>query len=196
MDIKDIEKNYERMSDSEIIRIATTDAYGLRPEVFGIIENEINKRNLNPDILKGAIAQNKKYSTEEIESYSKLLRDLQCPLCENTKEKLNGTISHTVKSFIFFTSYRMDPIIACPDCLDKKNNNAIFSTALLGWWGIPWGLLKTPTYIYRNFKAKKQNRVDNSNDTLLSYTLENIGEIETYKADNEKLKNIIRVKAY
>ena len=43
MDIKDIERHYERMSDSELIRIATTDAQGLRPEVFGIIENEIKK---------------------------------------------------------------------------------------------------------------------------------------------------------
>ncbi|TKC10793.1 hypothetical protein FA048_11525 [Pedobacter polaris] len=194
MDIKDIEKNYERMSDNEIIRIATTNAYGLRPEVFGIIENEINKRNLNPDILKGAIAQNKDYSVEEIETYSKLLRDLPCPICEKYEEKLNGTISHTVKSFIFFTSSETELTIACPDCLDKKNNNAILSTALLGWWGIPWGLFKTPVYIYRNFKAKEKNRLENPNESLLSYTLGNIGEIESYKDNKEKLKDIITTK--
>lgn len=192
MDIKDIEKNYERMSDNEIVRIATTDAYGLRPEVFEIIKNEIKKRNLNPDILKGAFAQNIEYTIEEIDTYSQLLRDLPCPICENNNDKLNGTISHTVKSFIFFTSSETKPTIACPDCLDKRNNHAILSTALLGWWGIPWGIYKTPIYIYRNFKAKKQNRVDNSNDTLLSYTLENIGEIETYKDNKEKLKAIIK----
>lgn len=194
MDIKDIEKNYERMSDSEIIRIATTDTYGLRPEVFGIIENEINKRNLNPEILKGAIAQNKEYSIEEIETYSKLLRDLPCPVCDKNDEKLNGTISHTVKSFIFFTSSETEPTIACPNCLDKKNNNAMLSTVLLGWWGIPWGLFKTPVYIYRNFKAKQQNRLENSNEALLSYTLGNIGEIETYKDDKERLLDILKSK--
>jgi hypothetical protein len=196
MDIKDIERHYEKMSDREIIRIATTDAYGLRPEVFGIIENEIKKRNLNPDILKGAMAQNKEYSRDEVESYSELLRELPCPLCGNTHDKLNGTISYTVKSFIFFTTYEKKPIIACPDCLDKKNNDAVLSTALLGWWGFPWGILRTPVYIYRNLKAKKENRLDVSNNTLLSYTLANIGELETYKENKDKLKEIIKPKKY
>jgi hypothetical protein len=192
MDIKRIEENYQRMSDSEIIRIATTDARGLRPEVFGIIENEIKKRNLNPNILQGAIAQNKEYSLSEVEQYSKLLRGLPCPICGNTHEKLNGTVSHTVKSFIFFTTYGTEPTIACPNCLDKKNDDAILSTALLGWWGVPWGLFKTPVYIYRNYMAKKDNRLDTSNNTLLSYTLGNIGEIETYKDNKEKLQEIIK----
>lgn len=196
MDIKDIEENYERMSDDEIIRVATTNAHGLRPEVFGIIENEINKRNLNPDILKGAIAQNKEYTVEEIEAYSKLLRDLPCPICEKYEEKLNGTVAHKVKSFIFFTSSQTELTIACPDCLDKKNNDAMLSTALLGWWGIPWGLFKTPAYIYRNIKAKTNNRLDYSNDALLSYTLGVIGEIETYKDNRDELKKIIRPRNY
>ena len=34
------------MSDVELERIATTDAHGLRLEVFEIIEQEIKKRNL------------------------------------------------------------------------------------------------------------------------------------------------------
>jgi len=196
MDIEDIARNYERMPDHEIIRIATTDARGLRPEVFGIIENEIRKRNLDPDLLKGAIAQNKEYTKDEIEYYSKLLQNLPCPICGNATSKLNGTLSYTVKSFILFTSYRADPSIGCPDCLDKKNNDAILSTALLGWWGLPWGLIKTPVYIYRNITAKKQNRVSHSNDTLLGFTLMNIGEIETYKDDKEKLKKIIKQRNY
>lgn len=62
--------------------------------------------------------------------------------------------------------------------------------------GIPWGLLKTPLYIYRNIKAKTQNKVDHANDTLLSYTLGHIGEIETYKDNKEKLNEIIRPKNY
>ena len=194
MDLKGIEKHYEKISDDEIIRIATTDACGLRPEVFEVIENEIKKRNLDPTILEGVFAQNKEYSIEEVEAYSRLLRDLPCPICGSINKKLNGTILHTVKSFIFFTKYGIEPIIACPDCLDKKNNDAILSTTLLGWWGFPSGFFNTPVYIYRNLKAKKENRIDNSNSTLLSFTVENIGGIETYKDNEEKLKEIIKVK--
>lgn len=191
-DLKLIEENYARMSDAELERIATTDTHGLRPEVYQIIENEIKKRNLNPNLASGAKAQNKEYTIEELEAYSKLLRELPCPICGNHKEQLNGTVSYTVKSFLFLTRSTAEPTIACGSCLDKKNNDAIQSTALLGWWGIPWGILNTPVYIYKNIQAKKQNKLEKPNNTMLLFTLSNIGEVETYKEDKEKLKQIIR----
>ena len=190
-DLKDIAVNYSKKTDSELIHIATEKAQGLRPGVLEIIENEIKKRNLNPNILEGAKAQNREYSLEEIKELSQKLRTLPCPLCGNKTAKLNGTVMHTAKSFIIFTTFRKEPIIGCPDCLDKKNQDSITSTALLGRWGIPWGILKTPFYIYNNIKAKKHNRISEPNETLLSFTMENIGQIETYKEDPEKLKQII-----
>lgn len=192
MDIEDIRKYYEKMSNGELISIVTTKARSLRPEVFDIIEKEIEKRNLNPSLLKGALAQNKEYSLEEIKSYAEFLRVLPCSICRSSKEKLNGTIIYTVISFVLFSSYGAEPIIACPDCLDKKNKNAIISTVLLGWWGIPWGFLKTPLYIYRNYKAKKENRLNIPNRTLLAYVLKHIGEIEAYKDNEKMLENIIK----
>ena len=154
-DLKDIAVNYSKKTDSELIHIATEKAQGLRPGVLEIIENEIKKRNLNPNILEGAKAQNREYSLEEIKELSQKLRTLPCPLCGSKTAKLNGTVMHTAKSFILFSTFRKEPIIGCPDCLDKKNQDSITSTALLGWWGIPWGILKTPFYIYNNIKEKK-----------------------------------------
>ena len=194
LDIDNISEYYTRMSDQELIRVSTQDASGLRPEVFEIIENEIKKRNLNPNLINGALAQNKKHTTEELEKYSEKLRKLACPICGQTEQKLNGTIAHSVKSFFIFTSFKTEPFVACPQCLDKKNNQALISSAILGWWGIPWGIIKTPTYIFRNIKAKKQNHLDNSNETMLSFTLSNIGEIETYGNDNTKLTMLIQPK--
>lgn len=179
-------------TDSELIHIATEKAQGLRPGVLEIIENELKKRNLSLNILEGAKAQNREYSLAEITELSQKLRSLPCPMCGNKTAILNGTVMHTVKSFIIFSTFRKEPIIACPDCLDKKNQESIFSTALLGWWGFPSGFLKTPFYIYYNIKSKKQNRIAEPNETLLSFTLENIGQIETYKEDPEKLKQIIK----
>lgn len=191
-DLKDIADYYSKKTDSEIIYIATENAKGLRPGVLEIIENEIKKRNLNPNILEGAKAQNREYKLAEITELSQKIRSLPCPICGNKTAKLNGTVMHTVKSFILFSSFRKEPVIACPDCLDKKNQESIISTAVFGWWGFPSGFLKTPFYIYYNVKAKKQNRISESNQTLLSFTLHNIGEIETYKEDTEKLKRIIK----
>ena len=194
LDIENIARHYSRISDQELIRISTQDAKGLRPEVFEIIKKELDTRNLNPDLLKGAYAQNKEYSIDELTKYSEFLRNLSCPICGQTNKKLNGTTIYRIKSFLLFTIYKSKPIIACPECLDKNNNKAMISSALLGWWGIPWGLIKTPSFIFRNLKAKKQNHLENANDALLSFTLSNIGEIETYGTDMEKMSRLIEPK--
>lgn len=83
-------------------------------------------------------------------------------------------------------------IIACPDCLDKQNRKAIVSCSLLGCWGIPWGILKTPVYIYRNLKVKGENRISDPNGPLLSFTAGNIGRIKAFENNPEKLKNVIK----
>lgn len=190
-DLKDIAYNYSRKTDSELIHIATENAQGLRPGVMEIIENELKKRNLNLNILEGVKAQNREYSLEEIKDLSQVLRTLPCPICEDETVKLNATVIHTAKSFVFFSTFRKEHIIGCPDCLDKKNKESIISTALLGWWGLPWGILKTPFYIYNNFREKRYNHAVESNENLLSFTMLNIGQIEAYKEIPEKLKQII-----
>lgn len=191
-DLEDIAKHYSKKSDSDIMHLATQNASGLKPGVLEILEKEIQKRNLNPNMMAGAKAQNKEYSIEEVTELAQLLRSLPCPLCGSKTAKLNGTVMHTVKSFVFFSFCRKEPIIACPDCLDRKNDKASAATFLLGWWGIPHGLLKTPVYIYYNIKAKKNNRLREANTVLLDFTLQNVGKIVTYKDDGNKLKQLIQ----
>ena len=180
------------MSDSRLIEVITTNAQGIPPEVVSIIENEIKKRNLDPGLLNGLIAQNEQHSIEDIYHYAELLRNCPCPICNNTRDKLNGTIYHSIKSIIVMSITETRWIIACPDCLDKQNRKDIVSCSLLGWWGIPWGILKTPVYIYRNLKVKGENRVTDPNGSLLSFTADNIGQIKAFENNPEKLKNVIK----
>lgn len=191
MDLEDIAKHYEKMSDSQFINLITTRGAGLRSEVYDLINNEIKKRNLNPKLFDSIEVQKKEFSLEEIEKYAELLRKLPCPECGSIDQNLNGTIIYTVKSFILFSINNTDYFIACPQCLNKKNNKAMLSTFLLGWWGFPWGFFKTPLYIYRNYKSKEENKWSVPNNAILSYTLENIGKIEAYKDNKQKLINII-----
>lgn len=192
MGLREIEKNYERMSDSRLIEVITTDAQGIQSEVVSIIENEIKKRNLDPGLINCLIAQNEEHSIEDIYHYAELLRNCPCPICNNTWDELNGTIYHSIKSIIVTSITETRWIIACPDCLDKQNRKAIVSCSLLGWWGIPWGILKTPVYIYRNLKVKEENRISDPNGSLLSFTADNIVQIKAFENNPEKLKNIIR----
>ena len=73
MDIDFIRDSYQNMSYDELIRISTTDAYGLTVQAQEIIKEEVTKRKLNTNILKGVEAQNTSYSIEEIDNSCNLV---------------------------------------------------------------------------------------------------------------------------
>jgi len=191
IDIKFVQERYERMPDDELIRIATRDAYGLTPEATEVVKAEIQKRGLDENISKGVEAQNKEYTIEEIDTYCDLVSELNCPTCGSMTERLNATMTGEVMSFVFFTTYNKKVKVGCPQCLDKANNNALTKTAILGWWGFPWGIIRTPQAIALNIKSKRTNHLQDHNDYLRSFTLGVIGELETYKNNKEKLQQIL-----
>lgn len=191
IDIKFVEERYKGMSDAELIRIATQDAHGLTPEAMEVVKAEIRKRNLDEKIVKGVEAQNKTYTLEDIDAYCDIVSNLRCPSCGGTTERLNATMTGEVMSFILFTTYSKKIKVGCPHCLDKANNNALTKTAFLGWWGLPWGIIRTPQAIALNVKSKRTNHLPEHNNYLRSFALGKIGELETYKDNKEKLQQIV-----
>ncbi len=191
IDIQFIRENYQRKTDAELIQAATTDAVGLTPEALEVVKEEIIRRKLDTSIVKGLEAQNKTYSIEEVDNYCNIIRQLDCPTCGTSHFQLNATMVSEVMSFILFTQYSKKLKVGCPHCLDKANESALTKTALLGWWGIPWGFIRTIQAIRNNVKNKKTNHSDTANDFLRSYTLSKIGQIETYKNNKEKLQQLI-----
>lgn len=191
IDINFIKDTYSRMPDEELIRIATSDAHGLTPEAIEVINVEIKKRGLDEKLNKGIEAQNREYTIQEIDAYCELLRDLNCPICGNNTERLNATLTCEVISFVFFTTSNNKIYIGCPNCLDNANNKALTKTVLLGWWGIPWGLIKTPKAIVLNMQSKRIIRLQDHSDHMRSFVLSTIGELETYRDNKEKLQQIL-----
>jgi mannose/fructose/N-acetylgalactosamine-specific phosphotransferase system component IIB len=128
------------MSDDELIRIATTDAAGLTHQTQEIIRDEVAKRKLDNNVLKGVEAQNKSYSVQEIDKYCDIIQSLNCPTCQTSNTRLNATMTSDVVSAIIFSTKNRKIKVGCGACLDKANNNALTKSILLGWWGIPWGI--------------------------------------------------------
>jgi hypothetical protein len=191
IDIQFVRETYKKLTDQELIRVVTQDAYGLTPEALEVVKEEIKSRNLDPNIIKGLDAQQKTYTVEEIDEYCELIRSLPCPITGSIENKLNGTMTAEVMSFILFTQYKRKIVIGSPQALDKENNSALIKTVLLGWWGFPWGPIRTIQAILKNVKNQKTNWLDTPNDYLRSFVLSKIGEIETYKGNQEKLRQII-----
>ena len=69
--------------------------------------------------------------------------------------------------------------------------HALIKTVILGWWGFPWGIIRTIQAIGINTKNKNTNDQQEPNDFLRSFVISNIGQIEAYKNDKEKLLALI-----
>jgi len=104
IDIGFVQETYQRMSDQDLIRVATQDAYGLTPEAMEVVKAEIKKRNLDENFNKGLDAQNQTYTREEIDAYCHLLSKLSCPYCGSSSERLNATITGEVISFYYLVN--------------------------------------------------------------------------------------------
>jgi hypothetical protein len=191
IDIKYVQETYQRMSDEELVRTATQNAYGLTSEAMEVVKEEIRKRGLSENIIKAVEAQNKEVTLEEIDAYCDIISKLGCPVCGNSSERLNATLTSEVTSFIFFTQFKRKIKLGCGQCLDKANESALVKSAVLGWWGLPWGIIRTPRAILTNIKSKRTNHLPEHNDYLRSFVVSRIGELETYKNDREKLQQML-----
>jgi hypothetical protein len=190
--IEELRKNYEGFADEKLIRIASEDATGLRPEALELLKQIIKERGLSQSVAKGIDAQFKEIDENTLLEYCELLRRCPCPICNSVFDKLNATIIGTTISYIFLTSYRKEIKIACPTCLDKQNNKAMIKSALFGWWGFPWGVVRTPAALIFNNKMKKQNNLPEANDTFKAFVLGRIGRIEANRNNPEGLSDIIQ----
>ena len=191
LDIEVIRDKYQKMSDDEFIQLATEDEIGLTIEAQQVLKEEVGRRGLDQSILRSVEVQNKELSSAEFDEYVELIRSLDCPSCGISSQKLNGTMTGEVISFILFTQYERKLRVACPNCLDKANTNALIKSSLFGWWGIPWGFIRTIQAIIINMKGRSTTHQLSANHFLRSYVASKIGVIENFKSDKQKLNRLI-----
>jgi len=61
-----------------------------------------------------------------------------------------------IQSFVFVTRYGTKVFIGCRECVRAKVQSNLLTSALVGWWGIPWGL-GTPLVIVQNLMVLQQD---------------------------------------
>jgi hypothetical protein len=191
IDLADIRETYRKMTNQQLVNAATHDAKGLTEEAQQIIKEELMHRNLDASLLKSVDAQNQDYSLQDVDNYCYLIQKLDCPVCGKKYDTLNATVTMDVMSYIIFTQHKKKLKIACSECLNKANNKATLKSVLFGWWGLPHGIIKTIQAISVNQKSKKANASSEPNKFLRSFVQSNIGLIELYKDNKEKLQTII-----
>jgi hypothetical protein len=184
-----VRDNYARMSNEELTQYAAQNAHSLTPEAQEILKDELRRRNMDNSLVKAVDKQNERMTVAELDAYCEKLRSLPCPSCGGTAQKLNATLTSEVMSFLIITHYKRQIKIACPRCLDRANNSALTTSLLLGWWGFPWGIIRTIQAIGQN--SKKQNHFETPNDYLRSFAYHNIGRVVQHSDSPRMLQKLI-----
>ncbi|HYV94794.1 MAG TPA: hypothetical protein VE978_23675 [Chitinophagales bacterium] len=192
LSIDELRKNYKSFSDDELIRLATREASGLTPEGLQVLTEEIKRRNLSHDLIKGIEVQFNPLGEEAFSGYCELIRNQPCPICGSSSHKLNATITGSVVSVLIVTSYVKQLVIACPSCLNKANKHAMIKSALLGWWGLPFGFIRTIQAFILNNKMSSVAWLDEPNDLLKAFVVSHIGAIEANTNNAEGLQALTK----
>ena len=72
-----------------------------------------------------------------------------CPRCRG-RGPVDVHKAHQIWSAIILTSWASKPELSCKSCAVKRQIGATLLSGVVGWWGIPWGLVMTPVQIIRN----------------------------------------------
>jgi hypothetical protein len=186
-----IREHYRSYSDDDLTLLATTEARRLRPDVVEALEEELRSRGLPETISHAIDAQIVELSEEEIQAYCERLQSQPCPVCGAVEYDLNATVTKSVVSLLIITLRKRRMLIACPDCLDQATKEATIKSALLGWWGFPWGIIRTIQAISSNNARLKQHRIEAPNDLLRAFVVSNVGKIEMNWDNEEELQVLI-----
>ncbi len=146
--------------------------------------NSITNKNLS--FLKSDIED------KDLDTYCEILRSCPCPVCNSVTNKINASLTATTVSFLLFTDYKKTLKIACPNCLNKMHDEAMIKSSLLGWWGLPWGFIKTLEALVLNYKMKLLTTTPEPNELFKNFVAIRIDKIKANLNNSEGLKTIIR----
>ncbi len=98
---------------------------------------------------KGAmLSRAAQVSDSEAFGHARRLHTGPCPKCSGSGP-VDIHMSYRVWSALVMTQWQSRSQISCRSCGVKSQLGNIAFSAVLGWWGFPWGLIMTPIQIIR-----------------------------------------------
>jgi hypothetical protein len=121
--------------------------------LFGVHENGYSFCSANcRDRANGLLRLLDGVPPAEIESYIARVRAGPCVKCGGSGP-VDLYQSYRAYSFVVLTRWSTHNHFVCRSCARKEQLQSLGLSVLLGWWGIPFGLILTPIQIVRNIAA-------------------------------------------
>ena len=182
VDIELVRGHYSRMNDDPMMRIAKYEMESLDAEVRPVVWSEVEKRGLTDEVLGVVQALQVPLGPAETEELFNRIKSLDCPECGRSRQGLTAGWIRVVRSYVFVTQNDRYAMIACRDCLGATQKRQFRMNILLGWWGFPMGIIRTPMAIAGHFED--QNRPERAErDILAEFVKQNVGEIRAHLDD-------------
>ena len=89
--------------------------------------------------------------------------------CTYCKKRSPSDVYHSYKLVSLGLSFPLNrAFISCRHCATMKQIESLLVTAAFGWWSIPWGIILTPLYLYRNtvWLFKRRNLSEPSQELI------------------------------
>lgn len=162
---QEVKENYKNLSDSKIVSLAKNESKGLRKEILSILNDEIESRNLDQNLITWVNAETNSFKGLERKALISKIKNLKCPKCNERTDILYGFEINTITSFLIFSNYSRKEKILCNSCGKKEKRYALLITFFAGWWSRQ-GIFQTPWLIIKDsvnfmFLEKISNRIVN-----------------------------------
>ncbi|MEO0560348.1 MAG: hypothetical protein AAF170_19445 [Bacteroidota bacterium] len=168
-------RRYREMPDERLLQIATFEASGLTPEALTVLHAELERRGADLALHQAVDTQTRELSRRDVDLLVTSVQKQPCPECRRVDRPINGGIVAETKSFVLFTTYDQETIIACPDCLSAQAKRSAWITAFIGWWGFPFGPFQTVKALRHNLRTIRQHARNEPSDALRAFVAQHPG---------------------
>lgn len=177
IDAHAVAMHYRQLSDDRLVDLATNEAAELTGEALGVLQDELRRRGLDTAIDKTVVRTLESLRGGEFDLIVAQFRSLPCPQCGGRVDKLNAFRIDTVVSAIVLTFYQPSVVVGCPSCLARAARVARRTTLILGWWGIPWGPIRSAAALRGASRALAGAAQSDPTEDLLDYVRRNLANV-------------------
>jgi hypothetical protein len=118
--------------------------------LFGVSENGYTYCSAKcKDQAQALLKSLDRFNPQEIDAYIERVHSGPCKQCGQSGP-VDFYQSYRVFSVIIFTRWTTHNHFVCRACARNEQLKSLAYSALLGWWGFPFGFILTPIQIIRN----------------------------------------------
>lgn len=186
---EEIRDNYKHFPDSKIENIAKYESKSLRKDVVQILKDEIEKRNLDKNLISWVSAETKSFEGIERDSLMQKFQNLPCPKCSGMQSPLYGFEINRISAFLVLTFTTRKEMVLCLSCGKKEKFYALLITFFSGWWSVKGFFLTFWTIVKDSFNYLIFEKI--STKILNRIIDENTADFRINGTENENLQELI-----